>query len=68
MCGCVHEYIKWYAPAAKHTPLSQGGYMTPDHISLAHSLLYSLLADIRREAVPLMDAFDINLELCTWSL
>ena len=37
----------------------QGGYMSPHHISLAQSLLYSLLADVRREAVPLVDAFDI---------
>ena len=37
--------------------------MSPDHISLAHSLLYSLLGDIRREAVPLVDAFDVPDEI-----
>lgn len=45
-----------------------GGYMTPDHISLARSLLYSLLADIRREAVPLVDAFDVPDEILNSAL
>ena len=42
--------------------------MTPDHISLARSLLYSLLADIRREAVPLVDAFDVPDEILNSAL
>ena len=37
--------------------------MTPDYVSLARSLLYSLLADIRREAVPLVDTFDVPDEI-----
>jgi acyl-CoA oxidase len=45
-----------------------GGYMTPDHISLARSLLYSLLADVRREAVPLVDAFDVPDEILNSAL
>ena len=42
--------------------------MTPDHISLARSLLYSLLGDIRREAVPLVDAFDVPDEILNSAL
>ena len=42
--------------------------MSPDHISLAHSLLYSLLGDIRREAVPLVDAFDVPDEILNSAL
>ena len=42
--------------------------MTPDHISLAHSLLYSLLGDIRRETVPLVDAFDVPDEILNSAL
>ena len=42
--------------------------MTPDHISLARSLLYSLLADVRREAVPLVDAFDVPDEILNSAL
>ena len=42
--------------------------MTPDHISLAQSLLYSLLGDIRREAVPLVDAFDVPDEILNSAL
>ena len=42
--------------------------MTPDHISMARSLLYSLLADVRREAVPLVDAFDVPDEILNSAL
>ena len=42
--------------------------MSPYHISLAHSLLYSLLDDIRREAVPLVDAFDVPDEILNSAL
>ncbi|CAI8005627.1 Peroxisomal acyl-coenzyme A oxidase 1 [Geodia barretti] len=44
------------------------GYMTPYHISLARSLLYSLLAEVRKEAVPLVDAFDVPDEILNSAL
>ena len=47
-----------------HPPPAQGGYK----ISLARSLLYSLLADVRREAVPLVDAFDVPDEILNSAL
>ena len=46
----------------------QDGYMTPYHISLARSLLYSLLAEVRKEAVPLVDAFDVPDEILNSAL
>ena len=42
--------------------------MSAEQISEARTLLYSLLADIRREAVPLVDAFDIPDELLNSAL
>lgn len=42
--------------------------MSPYHISLARSLLYSLLAEIRKEAVPLVDAFDVPDEILNSAL
>ena len=42
--------------------------MTPYHISLARSLLYSLLAEVRKEAVPLVDAFDVPDEILNSAL
>ena len=61
-----YELLIVYIPV----PLSsvQGGYMSAEHISLARSLLYSLLADIRREAVPLVDAFDLPDEILNSAL
>ena len=44
-------------------PPPQGGYMTSDQISLVRKQLYSLLQVIRKEAVPLVDAFDIPDEI-----
>ena len=46
----------------------QDGYMTPYHISLARSHLYSLLAEVRKEAVPLVDAFDVPDEILNSAL
>ena len=48
--------------------VTQDEYMTPHQLSLAHSLLYSLLADVRREAVPLVDAFDVPDEILNSAL
>lgn len=42
--------------------------MTPHHISLVRQFLYSLLADVRKEAVPLVDAFDIPDEILNSAL
>ena len=70
VCVKIHLYITPTDISILH-PLSlcmQGGYMSPDHISLAHSLLYSLLDDIRREAVPLVDAFDVPDEILNSAL
>lgn len=33
--------------------------MTHEQVSLARDRLYSLLKEVRREAIPLVDAFDI---------
>ena len=40
-------------------PSPQGGYMAPDQVSQARLFLYSLLREVRKEAVPLVDAFDV---------
>lgn len=37
----------------------QGGYMTHEQVSLARDQLHVLLKEVRREAIPLVDAFDI---------
>lgn len=37
---------------------SQGGYLSSEQVLLARKQLYSLLLVVRREAVPLVDAFD----------
>ena len=38
-------------------PCLQDGYMTSDQVGLARGQLYSLLSTVRKEAVPLVDAF-----------
>ena len=40
-------------------PSLQDGYLSPNQLSLAKQQMYSLLEEVRREAVPLVDAFDI---------
>ena len=42
--------------------------MTPHHVSMARSSLYSLLAEVRREAIPLVDAFDVPDEILNSAL
>ena len=44
------------------------GYMTPHHVSMARSSLYSRLAEVRREAIPLVDAFDVPDEILNSAL
>lgn len=40
-------------------PISfQDGYLSPNQLSLAKQQLYSLFKEVRKEAVPLVDAFD----------
>ena len=43
--------------------IPQGGYMTSEQISLVRKQLYHLFQVIRKEAVPLVDAFDIPDEI-----
>lgn len=45
------------------SPFTQGGYMTSEQVSLIRKQLYTLLQTIRKEAVPLVDAFDIPDEI-----
>ena len=46
-----------------HSFSPQGGYMTSDQISLIRKQLYTLLQVVRKEAVPLVDTFDIPDEI-----
>ena len=53
-------------PTLSHT--LQDGYMSASQLSLARQQLYSLLKAVRREAVPLVDAFDIPDEMLNSAL
>ena len=51
------------SPSFPLSLFTQGGYMTSEQVSLIRKQLYSLLQTIRKEAVPLVDAFDIPDEI-----
>ena len=44
-------------------PSLQDGYLSPSQLSLAKQQLYFLLKEVRKEAVPLVDAFDLPDEI-----
>jgi len=49
--------------ASPPPPSLQDGYLSPSQLSLAKQQLYFLLKEIRKEAVPLVDAFDLPDEI-----
>lgn len=49
--------------ASPPPPSLQGGYLSPSQLSLAKQQLYFLLKEVRKEAVPLVDAFDLPDEI-----
>ena len=56
----IHRYCTYL--------IQQDGYMSSEQISLAKGQLYSLLCEVRKEAVPLVDAFDFPDQLLNSAL